>query len=453
MNTAEPHDRVPAGSTDSGGGRRVDGDELVAYDRRHIWHPYAGALGDAPLFPVVSAAGVRLRLADGRELIDGMASWWSAIHGYNHPSLNAAARRQLDAMAHVMFGGLTHPPAVELARRLVDLTPKPLQRVFPADSGSVAVEVALKMALQYQRARGRDSRTRMLTVRGGYHGDTFAAMAICDPDGGMHSLWSGALPEQLFAPTPPSGFDRPITEDDTAALAELLTKHQDEVAAVVLEPIVQGTGGMRFHAPAYLRRVRELCDEAGVLLIADEIATGFGRTGAMFACDHAGIAPDILCVGKALTGGYLTMAATLCTDEIAETISRAHGAFMHGPTFMANPLAAAVAVASIDLLVSGPWQERVAALESGLRTGLAPARELPQVADVRVLGGIGVIELHEPVDMARVQPAFVERGVWIRPFGKLVYTMPPYVMGGADLAEVTGAMVDVVGTVHPAPGR
>ncbi|WP_436774716.1 adenosylmethionine--8-amino-7-oxononanoate transaminase [Yinghuangia sp. YIM S09857] len=444
-------DQLPAsaGISDPGAASRwVDADELVAYDRRHIWHPYASALGDAPLFPVVSAEGVRLRLADGRELVDGMASWWSAIHGYNHPALNTAARRQLDAMAHVMFGGLTHPPAVELARRLVDLTPEPLQRVFLADSGSVSVEVALKMALQYQRARGRDSRTRMVTVRGGYHGDTFGAMAVCDPEGGMHSLWSGALPEHLFAPIPPAGFARPLADTDTAELADLLAAHRDEVAAVVLEPIVQGAGGMRFHSPAYLARVRELCDEHDVLLIADEIATGFGRTGAMFACGHAGISPDIMCVGKAMTGGYLTMAATLCTDEVAEAISRAHGAFMHGPTYMANPLAAAVAVASIDLLTAGPWQDRIAALETGLRTGLEPARGLPEVADVRVLGGIGVIELRTPVDMARVQPAFVERGVWVRPFGKLVYVMPPYVMTADDLALVTAAMVDVVENVH-----
>lgn len=430
---------------------RVDGDELVAFDRRHIWHPYASAVGDAPLFPVVSAEGVRLRLADGRELVDGMASWWAAIHGYNHPALNAALRTQIDSMAHVMFGGLTHPPAVELCRRLVELTPEPLQRVFLADSGSVSVEVALKMALQYQRARGHAGRTRMLTVRGGYHGDTFAAMAVCDPDGGMHSLWSGALPEHLFAPVPPAGFTRPLSDGDTEELASLLAKHRHEIAAVILEPIVQGTGGMRFHSPAYLRRVRELCDEHDVLMITDEIATGFGRTGELFACDHAGISPDIMCLGKALTGGYMTMAATLCTDEVAETISRVHGAFMHGPTFMANPLAAAVATASIDLLVSGPWRERVAALAEGLREGLEPARGLPQVADVRVLGGIGVIELHEPVDMRKVQPAFVERGVWIRPFGKLVYTMPPYVMGAEDLATVTAAMVDVVAAVHPEP--
>ncbi|MDI2131808.1 adenosylmethionine--8-amino-7-oxononanoate transaminase [Yinghuangia seranimata] len=428
--------------------RRYDGDELVAYDRQHLWHPYAGSLGDAPLFPVVSAEGVRLRLADGRELVDGMASWWSAIHGYNHPVLNAAVRSQVDRMAHVMFGGLTHPPAVELARRLVELTPEPLQRVFLADSGSVSVEVALKMALQFQQARGQRGRTRLVTVRGGYHGDTFGAMSVCDPVGGMHQLWSGVLPEHLFAPLPPAGFTKPLADADTADLAELLAKHRDEVAAVVLEPVVQGAGGMRFYPPAYLRRVRELCDEFGVLLIADEIATGFGRSGELFACDHAGIAPDIMCLGKALTGGYMTMAATLCTEEIAETISRAHGAFMHGPTFMGNPLAAAVATASVDLLVSGPWRERVAGLAEGLEAGLAPARGLPGVADVRVLGAIGVIELDDPVDMAVVQPAFVERGVWVRPFGKLLYVMPPYVMTAEDLATVTSAMVDVVANVH-----
>ncbi|WP_406287921.1 adenosylmethionine--8-amino-7-oxononanoate transaminase [Embleya sp. NBC_00896] len=421
------------------------GDELVSYDRRHIWHPYASTDGSSPLFPVVGAEGVRLRLADGRELVDGMSSWWAAIHGYNHPVLNAAAHAQVDAMAHVMFGGLTHPPAVRLARRLVEITPEPLNKVFFADSGSVAVEVALKMALQYQRGRGRPERTRLLTVRGGYHGDTFGAMAVCDPVGGMHHLFSGVLPAHLFAPIPPAGFDTDPRAEDTAAIEDLLDRHGSTVAAVVLEPIVQGAGGMRFHSPAYLRRVRELCDLHGVLLIADEIATGFGRTGELFACDHAGIAPDIMCLGKALTGGYLTMAATLCTDEVAEVISRGEGgAFMHGPTFMANPLAAAIAGASVDLLLSGPWRETVGTLSAGLREGLAPARDLPAVTDVRVLGAIGVIELAEPVDMTVVQPAFVERGVWIRPFGRLVYTMPPYVMGPDDLATVTGAMVDVV---------
>ena len=428
------------------------GDELVAHDRAHIWHPYASTDGTAPLFPVVGADGVRLRLADGRELIDGMASWWAAIHGYNHPTLNEAAHAQIDTMAHVMFGGLTHPPAVRLARRLVEITPEPLDKVFFADSGSVAVEVALKMALQYQRGRGHTARTRLLTVRGGYHGDTFGAMAVCDPVGGMHHLFSGVLPTHLFAPIPPAGFDTVLRAEDTSAVEDLLDRHGPTIAAVVLEPIVQGAGGMRFHSPAYLRRIRELCDLHGVLLIADEIATGFGRTGELFACGHAGIAPDIMCLGKALTGGYLTMAATLCTDEVADVISRGEGgAFMHGPTFMANPLAAAIAGASVDLLLAGPWRERVAALSHGLAEGLAPARELPGVVDVRVLGAIGVIELAEPVDMAIVQPAFVERGVWIRPFGRLVYTMPPYVTTRAELDVVTAAMVDVV-RAHCAPG-
>jgi adenosylmethionine-8-amino-7-oxononanoate aminotransferase len=425
-------------------------DELIAADRRHVWHPYASTVGDAPLFPVVSADGVRLTLADGRELVDGMASWWAAVHGYNHPVLNAAVRAQLDDMAHVMFGGLTHPPAVRLAKLLADITPEPLQRVFFADSGSVSVEVAIKMALQFQRAAGKPGRTRLLTVRGGYHGDTFATMSVCDPVGGMHHMFTGSLTEHLFAPVPPAGFDRPLADEDTAGLAELLAKHRDEVAAVILEPIVQGAGGMRFHSPAYLRRVRELCDEHGVLLILDEIATGFGRTGALFAADHAGIAPDIMCVGKALTGGYMTLAATLCTDQVAEVISR-DGALMHGPTYMANPLACATALASVELLLASPWRETVAALETELAEGLAPARDLAAVADVRVLGGIGVVELHEPVDMARVQPAFVERGVWIRPFGKLVYTMPPYVTPAADVRRITSAIVDVI--VSDCPSR
>jgi adenosylmethionine-8-amino-7-oxononanoate aminotransferase len=421
------------------------GDDLVARDRRHVWHPYASTDGADPLFPVVSAAGVRLTLADGRELIDGMSSWWAAIHGYNHPVLNAAAHAQLDTMSHVMFGGLTHPPAVDLATKLVAITPEPLTRVFFADSGSVAVEVALKMALQYQRGRGHTGRTRLLTVRGGYHGDTFGAMAVCDPVGGMHHLFAEVLPTHLFAPIPPAGFDTAPRAEDTAAIEALLDEHGSTVAAVVLEPIVQGAGGMRFHSPGYLRRIRELCDHYDVLLIADEIATGFGRTGELFACEHAGIAPDIMCLGKALTGGYLTMAATLCTEHVAEVISHGEGgAFMHGPTFMANPLAAAIAGASVDLLLSGPWRERVAKLSAGLSAGLAPVRGLPGVADVRILGAIGVIELTDPVDMSVVQPAFVERGVWIRPFGRLVYTMPPYVMSAEDLAAVTAAMVDVV---------
>lgn len=416
-----------------------------SYDREHVWHPYAAMPGALPTYPVAHAEGVRLTLADGRTLIDGMSSWWAAIHGYNHPRLNAAARAQLERMAHVMFGGLTHRPAVELARRLVTLTPEPLDRVFFCDSGSVSVEVAIKMALQYQMARGRPERQRLLTVRRGYHGDTFQAMSVCDPVQGMHKLFRGVLTEHFFAEAPPAGFDAPWDDSHIAGLARLLDQHSPRIAAVILEPIVQGAGGMRFYSPAYLARVRELCDEHGVLLIADEIATGFGRTGRLFACEHAGICPDILCLGKALTGGYVTMAATLTTADVAETISRAEpGVLMHGPTFMANPLASAIAAASIDLLMETDWRERVLHIEAQLRAELAPARALPHVSDVRVLGAIGVIELGEPVDMAVVQPAFVDRGVWLRPFGKLVYTMPPFVIEPADLSAVTTAMVDVV---------
>ena len=423
-------------------------DALLALDRAHVWHPYAALGTPLPIFPVESAAGVRIRLADGRELIDGMASWWSAIHGYNHPALNAAVSAQLGRMAHVMFGGLTHAPAVELAARLVAITPPPLDAVFFADSGSVAVEVAIKMAIQYWAARGRPRKQRLLTVRGGYHGDTFAAMSVCDPVTGMHTLFQATLAQQIFAPRPAVRFGAPWDEADITAFARLIAAHRDELAAVILEPIVQGAGGMWFYAPEYLRRVRALCDEHGVLLILDEIATGFGRTGCLFACEHAGIAPDLLCLGKALTGGYLTLAATLATRAVAETIGRGEpGVFMHGPTFMANPLACAAAQASLDLLLSGPWAARVAALAQGLATGLAPARALPQVVDVRCLGAIGVVELAAPVDMRIAPRAFVDRGVWVRPFGRLVYVMPAYVMSAADVATLTQAMCDVIATL------
>ena len=421
--------------------------ELVAVDHELLWHPYAPMPNRAAALPVVSARGVRLRLADGAELIDGMSSWWAAIHGYAHPALDAAVTDQLADMAHVMFGGLTHPAAVGLAQRLVELTPEPLGNVFLCDSGSVSVEVALKMAIQHASALGTD-RHRFLTVRGGYHGDTFGAMSVCDPDTGMHHLFGHAVAHQLFADRPEPAFDQPFDEHHIAGLATLLARHRDEVAAVIIEPVVQGAGGMRMYAPAYLRRLRELCDEHGVLLIADEIATGFGRTGELFGCDHAGVVPDIMCLGKALTGGYLSMAAVLCTPEVAETVSRAEsGALMHGPTFMANPLGAAVASASLDLLTAGDWRGDVARIERGLRAGLAPARDLPGVADVRVLGAIGVIEAHEPVDMARAQAQLVAAGVWLRPFGRLLYTMPPYVMDDADLATVTSAMVEVARTL------
>ncbi|SNQ50860.1 7,8-diaminopelargonic acid synthase, PLP-dependent [Frankia canadensis] len=419
--------------------------DLVARDRRVVWHPYASATATAPLFGVRSARGVRLTLTDGRELVDGMSSWWAAIHGYRHRVLDEAARTQLDAMSHVMFGGLTHEPAVRLAETLVAITPAPLRRVFLCDSGSVAVEVAIKMALQYWTGRGHPERTRLLTIRRGYHGDTSGAMAVCDPDAGMHHLFSQLLPRHLFAPAPTCAYDEPCTDAHVAPFEELLARHAHEVAAVILEPVVQGTGAMRFYAPAWLARVRELCDAYGVLLIADEIAVGFGRSGELFGCDHAGISPDIMCLGKALTGGYLSMAATLCTDEVAAGVSDSPaGAFMHGPTFMGNPLASAIANASVELLLSSPWRARVAEVSAGLRAGLAPAADLPGVADVRVLGAIGVIETREPVDMAVIQPLLVDLGVWVRPFGRLVYTMPPFVMAPADVATLTGAMVEAV---------
>ncbi len=424
--------------------------DLTDFDRRHIWHPYTSLSNPPEVYPVVSAAGVRLRLEDGRELIDGMASWWAAIHGYGHPVLNAAAERQLRDMAHVMFGGLTHPAAAVLVRRLLPLLPPGLECVFLCDSGSVAVEVAMKMALQHAVATGHPRRKRFLTVRGGYHGDTFHAMSVCDPVNGMHGMFRGALPEQLFADVPPAGFDAPRDEAQMASFRTLLEMHGPDLAAVILEPIVQGAGGMRFYPPWYLGRIRELTAAAGVLLILDEIATGFGRTGRMLACGHAGVVPDILCVGKALTGGYLTLGATVATRAVAEGIG--DHVFMHGPTFMGNPLACAVAAASLDLLCASPWQERVMRIETELRAGLAPCRALPGVADVRVLGAIGVVELREPVDVAAYQRAFVERGVWVRPFGKLVYVMPPYIMESKDVATLTQTIGEVVALQPLPPG-
>ncbi|ANW21274.1 adenosylmethionine--8-amino-7-oxononanoate transaminase [Streptomyces clavuligerus] len=416
-------------------------EELLALDRAHVWHPYGPMPGRVDPLVVDSASGVRLRLAEpahGRsELIDGMSSWWSAIHGYNHPVLNDAARAQLDRMSHVMFGGLTHEPAVRLAARLVEITPEPLRHVFLCDSGSVSVEVAVKMCLQYWRSTGRPAKRRLLTWRGGYHGDTWQPMAVCDPDGGMHQLWAGVLPRQLFADAPPAEFD----EVYARRLRDMIARHADELAAVIVEPVVQGAGGMRFHSPAYLRVLREACDAHDVLLVFDEIATGFGRTGTLFAADAAGVSPDVMCLGKALTGGYLTMAAALCTSAVADGISRGEVPVLaHGPTFMANPLAAAVANASIDLLLGQDWAGEVKRLEAGLRDGLAGAAELPGVRDVRVLGGIGVVELDHPVDMAAATGAAVRAGVWLRPFRNLIYTMPPYVTEDEDLARVCTAL-------------
>lgn len=417
-------------------------DRLLELDRRHVWHPYSPMpAAEAPL-PVVSASGVRLRLADGRELVDGMASWWCAVHGYRHPALDAAISNQLEQMAHVMFGGLTHQPAVSLATRLVEMTPDPLEHVFLVDSGSVAVEVAIKMCLQYWRARGVPERSRLLTIRGGYHGDTFGAMAVCDPVSGMHAMFEGVLAEHVFAQRPPGGFTQPVSESYAAHLEDIVARHATELAAVILEPVVQGAGGMHFYNPAIVRQLRELCDRHGILLVADEIATGFGRTGALFASQHADVSPDVMCVGKALTGGYLSLAATLCTARVAEALSHGEGgALMHGPTYMANPLACAVALASTELLDDGSWQRDLARIERGLLDGLAPARSLPGVAEVRVLGAIGVIQLQTPVDVTAATRAAVKLGVWLRPFRDLVYAMPPYVTDDEDVARIAGAMV------------
>lgn len=510
---------------------------MLELDRRHAWHPYTSTIDRDPVYPVRAAHGCELELMDGRRLIDGMASWWCVIHGYNHPALNQAAREQLEQMAHVMFGGLTHAPAVGLVERLVWITPEPLQHVFLCDSGSVAVEVAMKMAMQYQQARGETRRARFLTVRSGYHGDTFHAMSVCDPVTGMHHLFNQVLPQQFFAPAPAPRFGEPCSDAEIAEFEQLIETHRDEIAAVILEPIVQGAGGMRFYSAEYLQRVRELCDAHGVLLIADEIATGFGRTGKLFACEHAGISPDIMALGKALTGGYLTSAAALATKQVAETISSAEpGAFMHGPTFMGNPLACAIANASIDLLLEPnplsetpseagtrasaadragsrtatsldvsphpeepgvaassrahgncvgslavgastnrrsaglsdeatrvgdqrgdvsrrtegqAWQANIARIERALAAGLAPCRDLPGVAEVRVLGAIGVVEMVQPVTMRAIQRRFVERGVWVRPFGRLVYLMPPFAISDAELQRLTAAVVKVLAEQAP----
>lgn len=427
---------------------RLSPARISELDAQHLWHPYGAVPASTVPLVVESAQGTRLRLADGREIVDGMSSWWAAVHGYGHPVLDEAASAQLRRMSHVMFGGLTHEPAARLAELLVDITPAGLDRVFLADSGSVSVEVAVKMALQYWRSRGRPEKHRLLTWRGGYHGDTFAPMSVCDPDGGMHSLWTDVLARQVFAPKPPAEFDPSYV----AEFEQLVLAHRDELAAIIVEPLVQGAGGMSFHDRRYLTELRRLCDEHDLLLIFDEIATGFGRTGELFAADHAGISPDVMCVGKALTGGYMTLAATLCSSEVAATISAGEaGGLMHGPTFMANPLACAVAVASTELLLSRDWRSEVAALTEGLERGLAPARTMPGVVGVRVLGGIGVIELDRPVDMEAATDAAVNEGVWLRPFRTLIYAMPPYICSEDDVASICSAMLAAAATGAASP--
>jgi len=414
------------------------------FEAAHVWHPYASMLNPVPAYPVKRADGVVLELEDGRGLIDGMASWWCAIHGYNVPELNAAIERQLQDIAHVMFGGLTHKPAADLARKLLEITPASMNHVFFSDSGSVAVEVAIKMALQYWQAQQRPEKNRLLTIRCGYHGDTFGAMSVCDPVGGMHHLFSGLLARQYFADAPTARSDDEWNETQIAAFQSKINAHHDELAAVILEPLVQGAGGMRFYAPEFLRQVRALCDEYDVLLICDEIATGFGRTGTLFACEQAAIEPDIMCIGKALTGGYLTLAATLCSESVCRGIHGDDaGVLMHGPTFMANPLACAVALASIDLLLASPWQQRVNSIEQQLHDELESCRACDAVADVRIQGAIGVIEMNEAIKVEPVQRQLVEQGIWLRPFGKLLYTMPPYVISAAQLHTLTAAMTNI----------
>ena len=420
---------------------------ITLKDQQYVWHPYSSLTNPIPAYEVISAEGVYMQLADGKQLIDGMSSWWCAIHGYNHPVLNTAAKDQIDRMSHVMFGGITHAPAVTLCEKLVEITPKGLNKVFLSDSGSVSVEVAIKMAFQYWISQGQSQKNKLLSLKGGYHGDTFAAMSVCDPTNGMHHIFDQVLPQHYFAPKPEIGFNQKWHHSDIDEFKSLLETHHKNIAAVILEPIVQGAGGMNFYSPEYLKQVRRLCTEHNVLLIADEIATGFGRTGKLFACEWANISPDIMCLGKSLTGGYMTLAATLCTDKVSHGICDGEaGCFMHGPTFMGNPLACAVANASIDLLLSHNWSGNIARIETALKKHIEAFKSLTNVAETRVLGAIGVIEMKQPVNLADIQRKFVEQGVWVRPFGKLVYVMPPFIISNDELEKLMTAVFKVIST-------